>query len=211
MSEPGEEDSPDLSYWLGLLGLYKIPLLFFLTGLVLLGGGLMYLLMDRQKAPEITIEHSNRESANKLGDALIIVDVSGAVKKPGVVKLSGNSRLQEALIQAGGFAQNADVNWITKNLNLAAKLIDGQKIYVPFEKENYSTANNSNISPDFNNRLININSASSQELEELPGVGEVTAQKIIESRPYETIGQLLEKKIVGKSVFEKIKDQITVY
>lgn len=210
MSEPGEKDSPDFSYWLGIFDVYKIPLLFFLIGLILLGGGLIYLLMDRQKDPEITIKHLDKESANIAKNILFKVDVSGAVNKPGVVELPSNSRVQEALIHAGGFAPNADANWITKNLNLAAKLIDGQKIYVPFANELTNTPNTPNISNN-SNISININDASAKTLEDLPGVGAVTAEKIISGRPYESIEQLLEKKTVGKSVFEKIKDKITVY
>ena len=60
-------------------------------------------------------------------------------------------------------------------------------------------------------KMVNINTASETELDALPGVGPVTAQKIISNRPYQKIDDLVSKKAVGASVFSKIKDQISIY
>jgi competence protein ComEA len=62
-----------------------------------------------------------------------------------------------------------------------------------------------------NSGKININSASAQQLDTLPGIGTVRAQKIIDNRPYSTINDLVKKKVLGEGIFEKLKDQISVY
>jgi len=102
-----------------------------------------------------------------------------------------------------GLGEEADRDWVDKNLNLAAKLVDGQKIYIREKSNGQAGA----MTAD----KINLNSASLSELDSLWGVGEVRAGEIVKNRPYAKVEELLTKKIVTKSVFEKIKDQITVY
>src|SRR3989344_3599763 len=113
---------------------------------------------------------------------------------------------------AGGFSDKANTEWIAKNLNLAAKLTDAAKIYIPFAGEELATSGSmdstSTTGTTGNTGLININSANQAQLESLPGVGPVTAAKIISGRPYGSVDELLGKKIVGASVFEKIKEKI---
>ena len=110
----------------------------------------------------------------------------------------------------------ADKNWIAKNINQAQKLIDGVKIYIPQKTETNQelTQNNSlNALKTSSNltQLININTATAMVLDQLPGIGEVTTQKIVDHRPYKSIDELLNNKVVNKSVFEKIKDKITAF
>ncbi|HYM65593.1 MAG TPA: helix-hairpin-helix domain-containing protein, partial [Candidatus Sulfotelmatobacter sp.] len=117
-------------------------------------------------------------------------------------------------ISAQGLSEDADRDYISKNINLAQKLSDGAKIYIPKIGEVVSLNQNSEsnvLGVQAQTSLININSATSESLDSLPGVGPVTAQKIINSRPYATIDELLSKKIVSNSVFTKIKDKITVF
>lgn len=140
------------------------------------------------------------------------IDVEGAVVHPGVYVLPQNARVQEALVAAGGLAGNADRDFVAKSLNLAAKLFDGAKVYIPKMGEtptagSSATANYAGSQVN----LLDINSATADKLDNLPGVGPVTAQKIITGRPYQAVDDLLNKKIVSSSVFQKIKDLITVY
>ncbi len=137
----------------------------------------------------------------------IKVDVSGAVVKPGLVEIPSDSRVQDVLITAGGFEAKADRTYISKHINLAQPVQDGMKIYIPFEGE----ANNVSDNSEGNNDSYNINNSSQAKLEELPGIGPVTAKKIIDNRPYQTIEEIVSKKAVSKSIYEKIKDQISLY
>ncbi|OGG17264.1 hypothetical protein A3D78_03150 [Candidatus Gottesmanbacteria bacterium RIFCSPHIGHO2_02_FULL_39_14] len=124
--------------------------------------------------------------------------------------------------------EKADLDWMEKNLNRAAKLIDGGKIYIPEKTQNFPpqrdpASGGTNIKTQNQNLnlksknilgvtegLININTATQTELEALPGVGPVTAGKIIDGRPYQTLEELKTKKAVGNALFEKIKDKLTV-
>ncbi len=153
----------------------------------------------------------------------VYVDVAGAVVKPDVYKLNFGARVKDALNLAGGFSEEADKQFFIRNFNLARLISDQEKIYVPslqetingFFVENRQTLTSlqSNTSPQSNSptsNLININEASEQELDQLPGIGKTTANKIINNRPYTTIEELLNKKIVNQSVFEKIKEMIEI-
>jgi len=146
----------------------------------------------------------------------ITIDVEGAVEKPGVYTLPANSRIQNALIVAGGLSQSADRQLVAQNLNLAAPLMDGAKLYIPAVGEQMMTSGNGPNSSSENiqesgTKSVNINQASETDLDALPGVGPVTAQKIIDNRPYQEVQDLLDKKVVGQSVFDKIKDLVSVY
>jgi len=148
------------------------------------------------------------ESISSSGSARISVDVSGAVLRPGLYTLSEGSRVHDALVSAGGLSESADREWIEKNLNLALKLRDGVKIYVPRESEQGFVQGASVVS---GGDLINVNSASSRELESLPGIGPVTAGKIIDNRPYSSIDELFSKKVVSSKIFDQIKEKITAF
>lgn len=149
----------------------------------------------------------------------IVIDVSGAVNKPGVYTLSSDSRVHDAIIEAGGLASTVDQQRVAQMLNLAAPLTDGAKLYIPVLGEQMVTSGNASGNSSTGSQavagestqLININTASNTELESLPGIGDVTAGKIIENRPYGSVEELREKKVVGEATFEKIKEQISVY
>lgn len=138
---------------------------------------------------------------------LIIVDVEGAVIKPGVYKVSSDGRMVDALAASGGLSEDADREYVSKNINLAGKLTDGLKIYVPRAGEQVLSDNSKSNSGS--GAVLNINTASQSDLEALPGIGPVTAQKIIEDRPYSSIESLTSDKIVGEKVYSQIKDQIS--
>jgi len=156
----------------------------------------------------------------------IFVDISGSVNKPGLYQLNNNSRIKEAIDKAGGLSDDADKGYFNRNFNLARFLSDQEKIYIPsvwevqngYFIENPQTLNY--IQPinqqsivfnsDLNQNLININQASLDELDTLPGIGKVLGQKIIDNRPYQSLEDLINKKVINKSVFEKIKDLISL-
>lgn len=146
----------------------------------------------------------------------LVLEVSGAVEKPGVYKLSIGSRVNDLLVAAGGLSVDADRSWVDKNINKAAKLVDGQKVYIPAESE-VLAANTSSENIGDNGggatfgSLININSASQKELESLVGIGPTYAANIIEQRPYSDVSELTSKKIIPQKTFDKIKDKISVY
>lgn len=189
----------------------KLPVFLGGVGLLLIIGSI--LLSAKQTlddTSEITFKEAS-ESAVASGSA-IMVDIEGAVEKPGVYSLPFGSRLKDGLIMAGGLSSLADREKIAKGMNLAARLTDGAKVYFPKQGETTSIANTSGgiVSGADSDTLININEASEAQLDTLPGIGPVTAQKIISARPYTSIDELVSKKAVSRSVFDKIKDRISV-
>ena len=189
----------------------------YLVTLGLLGGLLLVVgvfsvvvISSRTGGEDLVIQKASE--AEELGSKLV-ADVAGAVMKPGVYELKGNARVNEALIAAGGLGEAADREWVEKNLNLAAKVTDGQKIYIPSEGETEKVAPLQGKGTTLMTRLdlVNINTASSAELDTLWGVGEATAKKIIDSRPYGAVEELLTKKAVKNNVYEAIKDSVSVY
>jgi len=192
MEERGESLSAKL------LEIFKANSSFF----VFLGIGVLFLLIgvgllisEKSTPPEMTITTNQATASGTLK-----VDIGGAVLKPGVYEFSSGARVQDVIIQAGGLAASADRDYVAKNINLALKLIDGVKIYIPNKGE-----------PVVSGSLININVAPESELDKLTGVGPVTAQKIIAGRPYSKTEDLVSKKVLGQSAFDKIKESITVY
>ncbi len=182
-----------------------LPLGLALLGMIFFVYGLIGFLGSAAKTNEIKFESEN--SASK-PQSLISIDIEGAVISPGVYKLKQGSIIQDALVLAGGLSLDADREFVAKNINLASKLTDGAKIYIP--KMNDSSSQVKGASAQALD-LININLASAENLDTLPGVGAVTAEKIINNRPFATINELLDKKIVSAKVFTQIKDRITAY
>lgn len=186
-----------------------LPLFLAITGLLLLSFGLISSIIGNPKTEEIVFEKGTEQSEG----SKIVIDIQGAVVSPGVYTLEGDVRIKDALIAAFGLSSDADREWIAKNINQAAKIQDGAKIYIPKYGESLSASKGLETSAGLVSAsgLININSASKSELESLPGVGPVTAGKIIDNRPYTAIDELKAKKVVGQNVFEKIKDKISIY
>ncbi|MDR2458436.1 MAG: helix-hairpin-helix domain-containing protein [Clostridiales Family XIII bacterium] len=131
----------------------------------------------------------------------IFIDVQGEVKNPGVYAIVENSRIFEIIKKAGGLKKGADIS----NINRAKVLIDGEKIYIPKKSE----TNNGTGTMETENNLININTATSTELQEINGVGPATAEKIITYREQEggfkKLEDLLNVSGIGEKTFEKLK------
>lgn len=181
-------------------------------GLGLLSTSLFLLLSPKEE--QVTIETSSNTDKSGTADisppsTKIVVDIEGAVVHPGMYNLASTSRVQDAIAIAGGLSTKADRGQVAKQMNLAAKLSDGMKLYIPFVGETAAAAAGQSIA-GVSSVSVSVNSASASELDSLPGVGPVTAQKIISSRPYSALDDLVSKKAVSQSVFEKIKDQISL-
>lgn len=194
-------------YW-PLFKKYWLPLALFLFGMIFFAYGLISFLGSSAKTQNITFKSDSATVSPKIQD-LIKVDVEGAVVAPGVYKLDSNSIIQDVLVSSGGLSSNADRDWVSKNVNLAAKLYDGAKIYIPTAGENPTVVQSSGTTAQ--QGLINVNTASTDALDALPGVGPATASKIIDNRPYSKPNDLLDKKVVSSKVFNQIKDKITIY
>lgn len=144
------------------------------------------------------------------------VDIAGAVTAPGVYTLPYGSVVADAIAAAQGPAADADLDRINK----AMALQDGAQVYVPRIAQPLPTLVNPSPSPTPTRsgqvtaapqgKLVNLNTASPEELDTLPGVGPATAERIIEGRPYAAIEDLLRVKGIGQATFDKLKPWITV-
>jgi competence protein ComEA len=169
-----------------------------LSGLLLAGA--MYFFILPQRGTSIQIMTST--------PAPIICHIDGAVKSPGVYSFSYGDRIENAIEKAGGVIESANVSGI----NLAARLSDGQKIYVPIIEDGdppiILTPDNSPL------LLVNINTADVEQLSQLPGIGQNKAQVIVDYRGtygnFLNVMDLLNVPGIGQSIFDKIEPMITI-
>lgn len=148
----------------------------------------------------------------------LVVDVQGAVVQPGVFHLPGGSRVGDAIAAAGGYGPRVDAERAGRELNLAATLKDGDRVVVPSRDDPPAAAGGGATgagagSDGGSGGLVDLNSATASELDALPGIGPVTAQKIIdarEERPFASVDDLRDRKIVGASAFERLRELVTV-
>ena len=186
-----------------------------------------YLIMDNEEIIEEDISLNITTTSTKLNNEKKFVDVKGSVVNPGVYEFEENDRVIDAIELAGGLTKNAN----TSNINLSQKLTSEMVIYVysnseiknsnetlscdtickpnVIEVNNCISSNNSS-----SNTLININTANISELTTISGIGESKAKSIIEYREtngkFNSIEDLKNISGIGESLFEKIKDKITV-
>lgn len=171
-------------------------------------------------------QESNNEVEFKLGikekeNKTIMVDISGEIITPGVVKLPEGSRIIDAITAAGGKTEDADLS----KVNLAYILDDGVQLYIPrynekLEKEIVQTEPGVGIIQEGINTTskkdskVNINTANKEKLATLPGIGEGTAEKIIEYRSktgkFNVIDEIKKIPGIGESKFKSLKDKITI-
>ena len=150
-----------------------------------------------------------------------LIDVAGAVARPGVYRLAPGSRIGDAVAAAGGYGPDVDAEAAAATLNLAQPLQDGQKVRIPRRGERSTPQQREGPGqepePDTGSGsaagLIDLNRATSAELEELPGVGPATAAKIIAAReeaPFASVDELRERSVLGPATFEKVRELVTV-
>jgi competence protein ComEA len=150
--------------------------------------------------------------------APLAVHVIGAVPRPGLYEFAEGARVQDAIDAAGGLLASANVD----SLNLAELLEDGQQLNIPYQEGAAPTEVSDTVvlpsstqepTPDPDVVLVNINTATLEELDTLPGVGPTTAQKIIDYRtitPFSTIEDIMKVSGIGPSIFENMKLLIVV-
>ena len=172
---------------------------------------------DENKA-DITIETAETaeeteyaEEDDSVQTQVLFVDIGGAVEKPGVYQVSDDTRLFQVIEMAGGLTEYADAD----HVNRASFVEDGQKIVIPVKGSEYANdiASESEFPAGAENGLININTASADELKTLTGIGDVTAEKIIEYRSstvFKSKEDIMSVNGIGSKIYEKIKDRITV-
>lgn len=179
-----------------------------LLGIVFLVIGLFQIFSTPKNEIEFQQASKNSDTAAVSGPE-VVVDVSGAVMSPGVYKFKTGARIQDALVSAGGLSSSADRDYVSRSINLASPLHDGVKIYIPKVGDTNKTVSQS-LSPVLSatTQGISINNSTSEELDSLPGVGPVTAKKIIDARPYSSVEELQTRKIVSSKVYNEIKDKI---
>lgn len=183
-----------------------------------------------------TQESNQTNQTGKESEETIVVHVSGAVNIEGIVELASGSRIANAIEKAGGVKENADMT----DINLAYPLEDGMKIHIPTKEETGANKNNENTlaesyvtaasggvnskeatnstqsssTSDMSSKKVNINTATQEELDTLPGIGPSIAAKIIDYREqngkFNSIEEIKEVSGIGDAKYEKIKDSITI-
>ena len=160
---------------------------------------------DNQEKEKIKIENINKKT--------ITVFISGEVKNPGVVTIDAEKRLSDAVNELGGTTENADLN----KVNLAMKLKDESHYIIPKIGDNLESYTNETFENDIENNknnLININTASIQELDTLPGIGEATANKIVNYREekgkFNSIEEIKNVNGIGDKKYEELKTLISI-
>jgi len=158
------------------------------------------------------VEYSEEEKGeDAVPLQVLFVDIGGAVENPGVYEVAKDTRLFEVIEMAGGLTEDADAD----RVNRASFVEDGQKIIIPEKgSEIAGDLTSASAAPaDSGNGLININTATADELKTLSGIGDVTAEKIIEyrsSKSFKSKEDIMSVDGIGSKTYEKIKDRITV-
>lgn len=168
------------------------------------------------KSTESINEKSENNTQNREDNSMTMCQIDGCVNKPGVYSFKKDDRIKDIVELAGGFTQDAD----TKSVNLAMKLKDEMKINIPSKSETSKEQNNDRQSSDIvtikdnnSSSLVNINTADSNKLQTLPGIGPSKAKRIIEFREKNQFKKIEEIKNVdgiGDKTFESLKSLITI-
>lgn len=172
--------------------------------------------VNSEEYEDLFVESKVTESEFK--NTSIMVDIRGAVKKPGVYSLDQDSRVVDLVNKAGGFLEDADLN----RVHLSKKLSDEELIYVYKKGEenrndivqlDKSTDSNS-LNKSQSNGKVNLNNSSLEELKTLPGIGDITAKKIIEYREknggFKSIEELKKVDRIGEKTFNKLSDKVDI-
>ena len=166
--------------------------------------------VSKDSASEKEEKSQKSETEEVVEKDLITVDVKGAVKSPGIYDLPVGSRINDAVQKAGGLTDNAD----SKSINLAQRISDEALVYVPTKEETTSQEAHSNASNTKENKKVNLNKASLEELKQVKGLGAKRAQDIIDHREsngkFKSVDELKKVSGIGAKTIEKLKEYVTV-
>ncbi|MDD6432468.1 MAG: helix-hairpin-helix domain-containing protein [Lactobacillaceae bacterium] len=198
---------------------YRYQLLILLAVVGLVGAWLIKRPTDASQADQTMAMGSTSSMTSVVSSSVggkVCVDVKGAVKHPGVYKLKNGARVNEAVAAAGGIVDNADM----KQVNLAKQLADQEVVYVPVNGEtvpgtstvgaaNAGSANAASEAP-----IINLNTATKEQLCQITGIGDKKAELILQYREqhgqFKSVDELKQVSGFGDKTVEKIKDQLAV-
>lgn len=195
---------------------YKVPIILILMCLIcfIIAGYLW--VQSAMPTSSIQILTGDSSQSGQL-KKMIMVDVGGGVNSPGVYEIAEGSRIVDAIQAAGGLSEEASQEMVEKAINQAARVLDGAKLYIPIKQTSHNedilgidNTSHNNETVEQGSNFISINTATQAQIEALPGVGPVTAIKIIDNRPYMNIEELIQKKAVGSKLFEQIRPHITL-
>ena len=193
-------------------------LLLILAAAVLVVGSIAVVAMvELQPGRQVQVVSGPNASVGTAGagsHSLVVVQVAGAVVRPGVYSLATGSRVGDAIQAAGGYSPDVDPRAAETTLNLAAKLTDAESIVVPRSGQTASASTGTGAgNATAQSGPLNLNTATSAQLDALPGIGPATAAKIIASReqlPFTSVSDLTSRKLVSATVLAKFRDQVTV-
>ncbi|MGH2429536.1 MAG: ComEA family DNA-binding protein [Candidatus Limnocylindria bacterium] len=158
-------------------------------------------------------------SPSPAAPSMIVVDVEGGVARPGIQRLPAGARIADAIAAAGGYGPQVDLRAAASQLNLAQPLSDGEQVYVPLIGDAAAAG-----SPDDPAQPgassggaaaggpVNLNTATPEELDSLPGIGPVTVQKIVAARqetPFSSLEEAVERGVMNRGQLEDIRDLAT--
>ncbi len=177
-----------------------------------LGAWLVFSVDAVQPAAEELLDPFAEASSSAAPGAseVLVVDVEGAVVRPGVMELPAGSRVADAVEAAGGYSSQADLAAAAAQVNLAATLRDGQQIFVPLIG---ASAGNGGSGGGAGGGLVDLNSASPEELDALPGIGPVTVQKIVAARAeqaFSSLDEMVTRKVLTNAQVDKIRDLVVL-
>ena len=204
------------------LGIVVLAIVAFVIAASDAGGGSVQVAGDTSLAPiQGVVGGAGSDGASVPGSDVVVVEIAGAVRAPGVFKLPAGSRIGDLVDAAGGFGPRLDATRATLDLNLAARLADGDRVVVPSRDDMASSTSDTAGQPVDGGAgteagttgVVDLNRATQAELEALPGIGPVTAGKIIASReeqPLVSVDDLRTRKLVGAKTFDGLKDLVSV-
>jgi len=178
------------------------------SGLVTVEGGAS--LSNDGSGVESSVDPAGRSTDGRV----LVVEIVGAVDRPGVFRLPADSRVGDLVAAAGGYGPRVDADRAGRELNLAAPLHDGDQVRVPSRDDVPGMTASANGGPDTDpTGPLDLNDATAAQLDALPGIGPVTAAKILASRDEQRFGaveDLRTRKLVGEKTFQQVKGLVTV-